>query len=199
MTHGTSGMRKGISLVEMMIAIILFGVLSIVGYKYYKSFYNTDLTSKKARVAALIDQATQLSNGYDIYKAQFGKAPTAIGDLTVANVKILTAIPTKISEIGSADWTLDIATDYTGAVGTATVAVDPAFVFTVNAEPAATSTDNEEYCAIFNNMMINTQTLAVTDDMAFGPTATAQFATFSNAYCYGTADTLNIVFIKEAK
>ena len=33
------GMRSGISLVEMMIAVILFGVISVVGLKYYKNYY----------------------------------------------------------------------------------------------------------------------------------------------------------------
>lgn len=198
MTQAYSGMRKGITLVEVMVAVILIGVVSIVGYKYYKNFYNTNLTSKKARVAALMEQATQLSNAYDVYKAQFGQAPAAITDLTAVNVKILTSLPTKIAEIGSNDWTMDTATDYTGASGAATTAVDTAFTFDVNAEPTATSTDNEEYCAILNNMIKNTESLSVTDNMNFGPLATDQYPIFGNAYCYGTNDTLKIVFIKQA-
>ncbi len=65
MEKSYSGMRKGLSLVEMMIAIVLFGVLSTVGYKYYKNFLYTELAAKQARVAALIDPATQLSNAYE--------------------------------------------------------------------------------------------------------------------------------------
>jgi len=94
-----TGMRKGISLVEMMIAIILFGVISIVGYKYYKNFMNTSLSGQKARVASLIDQARQLSNAYDVYKAQFGVVPTDEANLTQANALIMTSIPSGIEEI----------------------------------------------------------------------------------------------------
>ncbi|MEA1918089.1 MAG: prepilin-type N-terminal cleavage/methylation domain-containing protein [Campylobacterota bacterium] len=32
MLKSYSGMRRGLSLVEMMIAVILFGVISIIGY-----------------------------------------------------------------------------------------------------------------------------------------------------------------------
>lgn len=197
MAQNYSGMRKGISLVEMMIAVILFGVISVVGFKYYKNYYNTDLAAKKARVAALMDQATQLSNAYDVYTAQFGTAPTTIANLTANNAKILTAIPTPITEIGVAGWVLDAATDYTGAVAPGTVATDIAFTYTID-NPGAGKVDNEEYCALFNNMINPALSVNVTDTQTFG-TNTAQYAALGNAYCSGTvANALTIVVIKQA-
>jgi prepilin-type N-terminal cleavage/methylation domain-containing protein len=47
MTRGRKGMRKGISLVEMLIAIILFGTISMISFKYAANFYDTKLASKK--------------------------------------------------------------------------------------------------------------------------------------------------------
>ncbi|MFY9141319.1 type IV pilin protein [Sulfuricurvum sp.] len=196
MTQSYSGMRKGISLVEMMIAVILFGVISVVGFKYYKSFYNTNLAAKKARVAALMDQATQLGSAYDIYVAQFGTAPTAITDLTANNAMILTSVPTPITEIGAAGWALDTATDYTGAVAPGTIATDIAFTYTID-NPGAGKADNEEYCALFNNMIDTSLSVNVADATTFG-TDTAQYAALGNAYCSGTvANTLTIVVLKQ--
>lgn len=197
MRQGYTGMRKGITLVEMMIAIILFGVIAVVGFKYYKNYYNTDLSAKKARVAALMEQATQLSNAYDIYKAQFGTAPTAISDLTADNAKILTAIPTAITEIGAAGWVMDTATDYTGAVAPGTIATDIAYTYVID-NPGAGKADNEEYCALFNNMIDPTLSVNKVDLDVFG-TNTAQYAALGNAFCSGTvANTLTIVVIKQA-
>lgn len=196
MVQNYSGMRKGISLVEMMIAVILFGVISVVGFKYYKNYYNTDLAAKKARVAALMDQATQLSNAYDIYTTQFGTAPTTVANLTANNAKILTSAPKAITEIGAAGWTLDTATDYTGAVAPGTVATDIAFTYTVD-DPGVGKADNEEYCALFNNMIDPTQSVNVVDTNTFG-SKTAQYAALGNAYCWGTAaNTLQIVVLKQ--
>jgi prepilin-type N-terminal cleavage/methylation domain-containing protein len=190
MTKNHRGMRNGISLIEMMIAVILFGVISIVGFKYSKNYYDTDLVAKKARVAALVEQATQLSGAYDVYVAQIGTAPTAISDLNASNVKILSAIPTTITEIGSAGWTLATGTDYTGS-GTN----DVAFSFVVaNVTP---STSNEEYCATFNNMIDSSLSLDVTDGQDFNTSAN-QYTSLGKAFCFGTGLTLEIVLIKEA-
>lgn len=196
MAHGYSGMRKGISLVEMMIAVILFGVISVVGFKYYKNFYNTNLSAKKARVAALLDQATQLTSAYDIYTAQFGTAPAFITDLTANNVKILTALPTAITEVGAAGWVLDTATDYTGANAPGTVANDIAFTYTID-DPGVGKADNEEYCALFNNMIKPSLSVSVADLATFGLPAT-QYAAMGNAYCEGSvANALKIVVLKQ--
>ncbi len=196
MTQGYTGMRKGISLVEMMIAVILFGVIAVVGFKYYKNFYNTDLAAKKARVAALMDQATQLSNAYDVYTTQFGTAPTAISDLTANNAKILTSAPTPIDEIGAGGWTLTTGTDYTGANAPGTVATDIAFTYTVD-DPGVGLADNEEYCALFNNMIDSSLSVDKVDGDTFGANA-AQYAALGDAYCAGSvANTLTIVVLKQ--
>lgn len=189
MSRSHKGMRKGISLVEMLIAIVLFGVLSVVSFKYSKNFINTDLAAKQARVSALIDQATQLSTAYDVYSAKFGTAPILITDLNASNAKVLTDIPVAITEIGAA-WSLEVGTDYTGS-GTN----DIAFSFPVtNVTP---STSNEEYCAVFNNSIDSSLSLDVTDGQDFG-FSTVQYPLLGNAFCFGTGLTVEIVFIKEA-
>ncbi|MDQ1298907.1 MAG: hypothetical protein QG558_1446, partial [Campylobacterota bacterium] len=48
MTHTYTGMRKGISLVEMMITIILFAALATISLKYTKNFFDTGLAAQKA-------------------------------------------------------------------------------------------------------------------------------------------------------
>lgn len=183
-------MRNGISLVEMMIAVILFGVISIVGFKYSKNYYNTDLAAKKARVASLVEQANQLSNAYDVYLAQMGTAPTTITDLNASNVQILSSIPTAITEIGTTGWSLDTATNYA-----ATAALDIAFIFPVT--DVTPSTSNEDYCAVFNNMIDTSLSLVTTDGQSFD-TAPNQYAALGDAFCYGSAASMTIVFIKEA-
>ena len=54
------GMRKGISLVEMLIAIVLFGVIGTISFIYYKNYYDTSFAAKKLRISVVIDQASQL-------------------------------------------------------------------------------------------------------------------------------------------
>ncbi len=190
-TRSHNKMRSGISLVEMMIAVILFGVISIVGFKYSKNYYDTDLTAKKARVAALIEQATQLSGAYDIYVAQMGTAPTAINDLNASNVKILTSIPSTITEIGTTGWTLDIATDYTGSGSN-----DIAFTFAIT-DPGGADISDEEYCAVFNNTIDNSLSLEVNDGDDFDTTAN-QYTALGNAFCYGSDASKEIILLKEA-
>ncbi len=199
MTKEYSQMRNGISLVEMMIAIILFGVISVIGFKYYKNFMNTDLSAKKARVASLMDQARQLSNAYDVYQVQVGTAPTAITDLNASNVMIVTEIPSPISEIGTTGWTLDIGTNYTQGTGN-----DVAFVYAI--DDVATA-DNEEYCALFNNLIDSNLSVNVGDGATF-QTSEDAYNALGNAYCYSAvaglpsgpagAGSLEIVILKEA-
>jgi len=179
------GMRRGISLVEMMIAIILFGLISIIGYKYSSNFYDTKLASKRALVASLVEQATQLSNGYDIYSIQFGTAPTDESNLTQANVRILTAIPTTITEIGTVGWNLDTGNNVGG-----TAANDITFVFDI---ATTVTNDDDEYCAMLNNMVNPTVDL---NTSAF-PLGTFNPTTMGNAFCYDNAGTLQMVFVQE--
>ena len=44
---------------------------------------------KQALVASVMDQATQMSGAYDIYKAKRGEAPASIVHLYAADTKIL--------------------------------------------------------------------------------------------------------------
>lgn len=182
------GMRRGISLVEMMIAIVLFGAVSIVGFKYSKNFYDTSLSAKKARVAALVEQAIQLSNAYDVYSMQFGAVPTSEQNLTQANVKILTSIPDTITEIGTTGWVLDSAID----ADEDSADDDTAFVFAIT---TLATNDDEEYCAILNNMMKSTEDLNTTTFLD----ATYNYNTMGTAYCQDTdaGGIKNMVFVKK--
>ena len=197
MNRSSNGMRNGISLVEMMIAVILFGVISVVGFKYSTNYYNTDLTAKKARIAALVEQATQLSNAYDLYETQFGTAPTNIIDLNASNVQILTTIPSTITEIGTAGWVLN-TTDIVGGAAT-----DISFTFLI--ADTATTADNEKYCAIFNNMIDSSLSVDVNNGDTFNDSSTA--SSLGSAFCYtatsakaggDAADSLTIAFIKSS-
>ncbi|MGM0623793.1 MAG: type IV pilin protein [Campylobacterota bacterium] len=185
-----TGMRNGISLVEMMIAIILFGVISVIGFQYYKNFMNTDLSAKKARVASLMDQARQLSNAYDVYQAQVGTAPTDITDLNASNVMILSEIPPAVTEIGTSGWSIETNTDYTGST-----VDDIAFSFPI--DDATPATDDEEYCAVFNNMIDSDEDLTVSDGQDFGASEVV-YAALGNAFCFGTGASKEIVILKEA-
>lgn len=207
MTHGTSGMRKGISLVEMMIAIVLLGVLSVIGYKYYKNFFDTDLMAKKARMGTVIDQASQLSSAFDVYQQQLGTAPTAIMDLTSTSVQILKTLPTMPTSVtlAASGWSLT-TTDVDGAG-----AVDA--VFALPLDGSATTADKKKYCRVFNNMMLSTKSLA--DESSYAnadgtvpltiPTAlTGLYAVYGNAFCMddtpaavGATPGLKIVFVKQ--
>lgn len=202
-------MRKGLSLVEMMIAIILFGVMSMIGLQYYKNFMNTDLSAKKARVAALLDQATQLSNAYDLYKAQFGTSPANVAALYANNSMILTGEPTAITEIGAGPWNLSTATDIDDADAddstNAGVDEDVAFTYTID----NSGIDDEQYCALINNTIDSTVSVNVTSSTTFMASDAAVTA-YGKVFCYnsglalgavaaadGGAGGLTFVFIKE--
>ncbi|ADR32837.1 hypothetical protein Sulku_0170 [Sulfuricurvum kujiense DSM 16994] len=171
--------RKGISLVEMTIAVILFGVLSTVTMLYYKNLFNIDLTSKKARIAALMDQGRQLSGAYDVYIAQFGIAPLDVNlsDFNATNVMILKHLPKDIIEMTTVGWELN------------TSAVDghPAFQFPIDLNGTsyklAGVKDDDQYCAIFNHEINTSLDLNVSDNMNFG-TAASQYSALGDAFCY---------------
>lgn len=189
MIYPYNGKRKGISLVEMTIAVILFGVLSTIGMLYYKSLFNIDLTAKKARVAALMDQAHQLSGAYDVYTAQFGVAPTAtdLSDLNSTNSMILTELPIRIREMSTSGWELNVST---GIIGTS----DKALQFTIDLNGTVSPrTDDELYCAIFNHEINTSASYVVTPGQNFG-TAQQQYDALGRAFCY-TAGGLNHIMI----
>jgi len=155
MTHPYDGMRKGISLVEMIIAVILFATLAAISIKYYKNFFNTELTAKKARVAALLDQAAQMSNAYDAFIAQVGSTANLDVNLTQLddkNVSILTRLPTAITGMatglhdGTGAWELNKSTSIPGTSGVALM-----YKLDMNATGRSITPDDEQYCAIINH------------------------------------------------
>ena len=207
MVHGSSvnkgykGMRKGISLVEMLIAIVLFGVLAAMSFKYVKNFYDTEIATKQARIAALIEQGTQLTNAYDIYTMKYGTAPATLDVLYDNTVKILTQKPTTIKEIGTAGWAYTQAADLgSGANGVIAGGSDTVYYFDLLANE-----DSAKYCAVINNMAdgdgVGVTTSLVADAATpFISTTYYKTGDYSNFYCVGTDATgvgpYRIFFIK---
>lgn len=181
MAHHYNGKRKGISLVEMTIAVILFGVLSTIGLLYYKSLFNINLTAKKARVAALMDQASQLSGAYDVYMAQFGVAPTAanLTDFNATNVLILTDLPARIREMSSTGWELNNTTGIPGTSGNAF-----RFPIDLNGTSYTTLSDDDLYCAIFNHELNTSIDLNVSNDTMFAGDQNASYLVYGKTFCY---------------
>lgn len=189
MVHPYNGKRKGISLVEMTIAVILFGVLSTIAMLYYKSLFNIDLTAKKARVAALMDQGYQLSGAYDVYTAQFGTAPTALTDLNATTAMILTELPIRIREMSTLGWELNVSTGIAGTSG-------KALQFTIDLNGTVSpATDDDLYCAIFNHELNTSVELNVSDNTNFG-TAATQYLLLGRAFCYSDGNTKHILLVK---
>jgi prepilin-type N-terminal cleavage/methylation domain-containing protein len=197
-------MRKGLSLVEMMIAVILFGVMSMVGFKYYKSFYNSGDITKKTNLGAVVDQASQLSNAYDIYEIQVGKAPTNIDNLTASNVNIMSSIPEGIEAItGDANtsrtWKLtSVGMDIGGSN-----ALDTAFVYPVGEGAATPTPDHKKYCQLFNNIVNNTLSTDATIESTFNDgytsVSTVSFCAIHDAGAAAIADDNNVTIIQPGK
>jgi prepilin-type N-terminal cleavage/methylation domain-containing protein len=195
---GYKGMRKGISLVEMLIAIVLFGVLAAMSFKYVKNFYDTEVATKQARIAALIEQGTQLTNAYDIYTMKYGTAPATLAILHDDKVKILTQKPTTIKEIGTAGWAYTQAADLaTGANGAIAGGSDTAYYFDLLANE-----DSAKYCAVINNIADNGVTTSLVADATTAFISATYYKTgdYSNFYCVGTDATgvgpYRIFFVK---
>jgi prepilin-type N-terminal cleavage/methylation domain-containing protein len=167
-------MRKGLSLVEMMIAVILFGVMSMVGFKYYKSFYNSGDITKKTNLGAVVDQASQLSNAYDIYEIQVGVSPSKIEDLVASNIQVMSSIPEGIEAMtgdsnASVSWKLVRTADVDGSAN------DVAFVY-----PLGTTDDQRKYCQLFNNIVNNTLSTSAAIESTF---AAAYTSVSSVSFC----------------
>lgn len=181
MSYLYNGKRKGISLVEMTIAVILFGVLSTIAMLYYKSLFNIDLTAKKARVAALMDQAYQLSGAYDVFVAQQGVSPSLanLTEFNASNVLILRSLPRDIREMTTTGWELN-----TSAVGGR-----PAFKFPIdlNGTSYQTLKDDDLYCAIFNHELNKSIELNVTNDMPFLDVNNS-YTKYGDEFCYSEVD-----------
>lgn len=181
MSHSYNGKRKGISLVEMTIAVILFGVLSTIAMLYYKSLFNIDLTAKKARVAALMDQAYQLSGAYDVFVAQQGVSPSLsnLSEFNASNILILRSLPRDIREMTTSGWELNLS-----AVGGR-----PAFQFPIdlNGTNYQTLKDDDLYCAIFNHELNSSIELNVTNDTSFAD-ANTSYAIYGDEFCFSQPD-----------
>ena len=178
MAYLYNGKRKGISLVEMTIAVILFGLLSAIALFYYRSLFNTDLTAKKARVAALMNQAYQLTGAYDIFVAQEGRAPLLanLSDFNATNILILRSLPKDIREMTTTGWELN----------TSIVAGRPGFLFPIDLNGTGgydVLSDDDLYCAIFNRELNRSIELNVTNNTNFG-TVTTNYGIYGEAFCY---------------
>lgn len=185
MSKHYNGKRKGISLVEMTIAVILFGVLSTIALLYYRSLFNIDLTAKKARVAALMDQAYQLSGAYDVFVAQQGVSPSVadLSEFNASNVLILRSLPRDISEMTTTGWELN----------TSAVNGRPAFQFPIDLNGTGgwdVLADDDLYCAIFNHEINRSVDLNVTNNTNFGD-VDAQYANYGDTFCFSQPDGAN--------
>jgi len=154
MTRSHKGMRKGISLMEMMVAVILLGILSSVGYNYYKNYFDTSLAAKQIKVAVLIEQASQLKNALELYRIKFGVDVNTTQTLQVlADQRIITEVPANIPEVSSTGWVLetdvqDINSTLIAAQG-GTTANEQLITYDLD---QGTVTDKMQYCNALNNI-----------------------------------------------
>ena len=181
MTQNYTGMKKGISLVEMMIAIILFAALATIGLKYYKLYINTDLQAMKARSAAAMEEASQLTAAYKLYTTQYGTLST-INELNATTTQIMTAIPLAITEMTINGW------DYNTSFGAAGLKG-----FHMALDKNTTATSDEQYCALWNKEFNASIELNVTDGQNFG-TIDGLSAAYTS-FCSGTGGTYDIYVV----
>jgi len=191
-----TGMRKGISLVEMVIAVILFATLAGISVKYYKNFFNTELTAKKARIGALLDQGAQMSNAYDVYVAQFGSA--ALLDVNVsqfvdANVSILTRLPVAIQGLATGEgrfgaWELNKSTGITGTSG---YALQYKLDMNGTGNMNNGTMDDEQYCVLINrenNASLDFNVSGTMSNEAYLPsTLQNAYSRYGQTFCYRSA------------
>ncbi len=165
-THGSRvtrghGMRSGISLIEMLMAIVLLGVLSTVGFKYYKIYYDTTFAAKQAKVYILIDQAQQLSGAHDLYETKNAKLPANVAALVLD--KQLIAAPSVMPEVSATGWVLlTPAGTVVDIDGGTTPDNDIGFVIDVDTT-TGTIQDKLDYCNIVTNTGTNTWSLNTVD------------------------------------
>ena len=198
-------MRSGISLVEMMIAIILFGVISAAGFKYYKNYYDIGLSSKQTLMSIIVDQGTQLSNAYDIYEAKKGAAPTDIAELSAEDVRIIKETPKAIPEVSAGGWS--IKTDLELDKGS-TATNDIALIYNIDASSLSTA-DKISYCNVLNNIAASSWDYNATSDSASTDNAEEVITKseemydkstwdFTRIMCYTPDDSVfNIAFVKK--
>jgi prepilin-type N-terminal cleavage/methylation domain-containing protein len=171
-----TGMRKGISLVEMMIAVILFAILATVGLKYNKNYINTELQGMKARTAAAMEQASQLVTGYKLYKTQYG-TPTDIEDLNATTTMVMTSLPNAITEMTLLGWDLNTTTG-----------IGSGYAFHMNLDGNTSAVEAAQYCALWNREYNSSVELNVSGTENYGTAAApTHVAAGSTSYCFGSA------------
>jgi len=94
-----------------------------------------------------MDQATQMSGAYDIYKAKRGEAPASIDNLYAADTKILLRKPDKVVEITTSGWDLSTSMNINTDTG------DNDIAFTYKIDAPSTTSDKLEYCNVLNNIV----------------------------------------------
>ena len=176
MTQAYTGMRRGISLVEMMIAVILFAALATIGLKYSKLFINTDLQALKARAAAAMEQGTQLTSAYKLFTTQYGPLST-INDLNATATPVMTALPNRIVEMSKLGW------DYNSSTGAGT-----GKGFTMKIDANQTALSDATYCAIWNREFNASVETNVSGTENYGTIAAPTYvAATAQSYCFGAA------------
>ena len=155
MLHGSKGykgMRKGISLMEMLVAIVLLGIIGTMGYNYYKNYYDTSFASKQARVYVIIDQATQIRNAWDLFNTKNGADPVAFADFI--EDRILSEVPVALPLISATGWQVasPSSTDTYGVIDLdGSVTADNDFAIVMALDGTSTAADKTDYCNILNN------------------------------------------------
>jgi Tfp pilus assembly protein PilE len=188
MSHVYSDQRKGISLVEMMITIILFAALATISLKYTKNFFDSGLAAQKARIAAVMSQAEQLAGAYDMFIAQEGHPPILLTDLNDSNVSIMTKLPTTITEMSVTGWELNTSTGFGSG---------KALQYTLDGNTSAD--DDNIYCAIFNHEFNKSIELNVTNNTYTPGTAQSFYDQGFRQFCFGAGaagDKLRIYIVK---
>jgi len=171
-----TGMRKGISLVEMMIAIVLFAALATIGMKYSKNFLNIDLMAMKGRVGAAMEQSSQLTTAYKLFTTQYGPLGT-INDLNATATKIMTALPDRIVEMSLLGW------DYNSSTGSGS-----GKGFTMKIDANQTATSDATYCALWNKEFNSSVETNVSGTENYGTiSAPSSVAATAQSYCFGAA------------
>lgn len=204
MVRGHKGMRNGLSLVEMLIAIVLFGLITTIAFAYYKNYYDISLAAKQTRMYAVIDQATQLSGALDVYVAKTGSNPELIQDMVTQRILITKPLANpaiSTPEVNASDethgWKLDTNATVQVAAGGGII-----FTMALDGNDSAVVTDMVEYCNILNNAADSDYNLS---KVTYGAAKTMllAYADYNQSmFCAnigaGAADTnLTLVFVKK--
>ncbi|QOY51291.1 type II secretion system protein [Candidatus Sulfurimonas baltica] len=190
-SHNKIGMRKGISLMEMLVAIILLGILSSVGFTYYKNYYDTSLAAKQIKVAIILDQAAQLKNGLELYNVKTGidaitsvdaNASTGL-ELLVAQ-SIITSVPARVPDMSAYGWRVSTSvSDINSTFLTTQGDTDTEDQFlTYNLDGDATGSDRQDFCNALNNIASNGVILYTAVEASLGTTLSLGAAQGNNTF-----------------